>query len=100
MRDPLLFVIPSDDHGSIFMLTVKEYTISVCRLDCKRKRLKWVEMSYAKQMKNITGGYDGFLHSLTCCNGKVYALNNVRSNGFVMHIDILMNLVLLRSAML
>ncbi|KAJ0817637.1 hypothetical protein HanPI659440_Chr00c05g0713411 [Helianthus annuus] len=79
---------PPDDHGSIFMLTIKEYTIAFCRLDCKRKRLKWVEMSYAKQMKNITGGYDGFLHSLTCCNGKVYALNSVRSNGFVIQIDI------------
>ncbi|MFS7908839.1 hypothetical protein Hanom_Chr01g00087801 [Helianthus anomalus] len=50
---------PPDDHGSIFMLTIKEYTIAFCRLDCKRKTLEWVEMSYAKQMKNITGATMG-----------------------------------------
>ncbi|PWA80852.1 hypothetical protein CTI12_AA192940 [Artemisia annua] len=30
-------------------------------------------MSYAKQVKKVTGGVDGFLQCLTCCNGKVYA---------------------------
>ncbi|KAF5819032.1 hypothetical protein HanXRQr2_Chr02g0073021 [Helianthus annuus] len=65
---------PPDYHGSIFMLTTKKPTIVFCRLDRRRKRYKWVEMSYAKQMRSIVG-CDGFLDNLTCCNGKVYALS-------------------------
>ncbi|KAJ0670612.1 hypothetical protein HanOQP8_Chr13g0476521 [Helianthus annuus] len=66
---------PPDDPGSILLLTRKvKPTFVFCRLDRKRKRLRWTEMSYAKQLKNITGE-DGSVHSLTCCNGKLYALN-------------------------
>ncbi|KAK9064620.1 hypothetical protein SSX86_016002 [Deinandra increscens subsp. villosa] len=83
---------PPDVPGSVFMLMLQtdEYAIAFCRLDCNRKRLKWVQMSYAKQMRSMTGGFDGYLHSLTCCNGKVYALHtgDYRHNRFVIHIDI------------
>ncbi|KAJ0958429.1 hypothetical protein HanPSC8_Chr01g0038881 [Helianthus annuus] len=78
---------PPDDPGSIFMVTAAEYTLFFCRLDCKRKRLKWVEMSYAQQMRSIAG-CDSILYCLTCCNGNVYALNNVPGNRVVIHLDI------------
>ncbi|KAL8263272.1 hypothetical protein R6Q59_024621 [Mikania micrantha] len=65
---------PPDNHGSIFMLIVKNHTIVFCRLDCKRKRLKWVEMPYIKQMRSLVGS-NAFLRSLASCDGKVYALN-------------------------
>ncbi|KAD4384274.1 hypothetical protein E3N88_24442 [Mikania micrantha] len=80
---------PPDAPGSILLLTRKEKpTFVFCRLDRKRKRLRWTEMSYAKQLKNITGE-DGFVHGLTCCNGKVYALNAGHDrDGLVVEVDI------------
>ncbi|MFS7908673.1 hypothetical protein Hanom_Chr01g00085911 [Helianthus anomalus] len=79
---------PPDEPGSVFMVTAERYAIVFCRLDRKRKKLKWVEMSYAKQMRSIAG-CDSFLYSLTSCNSKVYALTTVRSNLSVVHIDIM-----------
>ncbi|GKA99450.1 hypothetical protein Tco_0827387 [Tanacetum coccineum] len=63
---------PPDDPSSIFMLTAYEKpTITFCRLDRKRKKLKWTEMSYAKQLRSITHEEeDCFLNNLTCCDGK------------------------------
>ncbi|KAL8263270.1 hypothetical protein R6Q59_024619 [Mikania micrantha] len=78
---------PPDNHGSIFMLIVKNHTIVFCRLDCKRKRLKWVEMPYIKQMRSLVGS-NAFLRSLASCDGKVYALNTGQLHFFVIHIDI------------
>ncbi|KAJ0958280.1 hypothetical protein HanPSC8_Chr01g0037191 [Helianthus annuus] len=67
---------PPSDPTSVLMLTrTKTPTIVFCRLDRKRKRLRWKEMTYAKQLRSITGD-DGFLHCLTCCNGKVFALSS------------------------
>ncbi|PWA64353.1 hypothetical protein CTI12_AA345250 [Artemisia annua] len=67
--------LPPDDPKSILMLVrTDKPTFVFCLLDRGRKRLKWTEMSYAKQLKRITG--DGcFVHSLSCCNGKLYALS-------------------------
>ncbi|GKD15951.1 hypothetical protein Tco_1205109, partial [Tanacetum coccineum] len=45
----------------------------------KRKELRWTEMTYAKQIMSITG-FDGWLHSPTYCNGKVYANIKVFDN--------------------
>ncbi|KAD5803142.1 hypothetical protein E3N88_14502 [Mikania micrantha] len=69
---------PPDDQASVFFLiSDKIPTIVFCRIDRKRKRLKWIEMSYAKQLRSITGVDDehyGYLYHPTCCNGKVYAI--------------------------
>ncbi|XP_071719490.1 uncharacterized protein [Rutidosis leptorrhynchoides] len=47
-------------------------------------------MSYASQLKRIT--YDGeLLHSLSCCNGKIYALN---SDGFLCRMVIQVKIVI------
>nr|GEY79354.1 cation/H+ exchanger, cation/H+ exchanger, CPA1 family [Tanacetum cinerariifolium] len=35
----------------------------------KRKKFRWIEMSYASQLKRISGEEGDFLHKLTCCNG-------------------------------
>ncbi|KAF5823590.1 hypothetical protein HanXRQr2_Chr01g0039991 [Helianthus annuus] len=78
---------PPDDHGLIFMLTTLNGTIIFCRLDCKSKRLKWMEISYAEQLESITG-CDRLLCSLTCCNGKVYAFSTGLRKNFIIHIDI------------
>ncbi|PWA77277.1 hypothetical protein CTI12_AA225440 [Artemisia annua] len=58
-------------------------------LNSKRKKFRWTEMSYAKQLKKLT--LDGeLLHSLTCCNGKVYGLSTDGSfTSLVIRIDIM-----------
>ncbi|KAM0053152.1 hypothetical protein Hdeb2414_s0007g00256571 [Helianthus debilis subsp. tardiflorus] len=80
-----------DDQGLVFMLlSDKIPTIVFCRLDPnkKRKRLKWTEMSYAKQLRSIISGVDDcFLESPTCCNSKVYALALGTHYRSVIHLD-------------
>ncbi|KAF5774036.1 hypothetical protein HanRHA438_Chr13g0606381 [Helianthus annuus] len=67
---------PPDDQASVFLLfSDTTPTIAFCRLDRKRKRLKWTQMSYAKQLRSISGEDDCFLQSPTCCNGKVFAMS-------------------------
>nr|GEZ83641.1 hypothetical protein [Tanacetum cinerariifolium] len=64
---------PPDDPNSILLMTRAQKPHFVfCRLCRKKKKLRWTEMSYAKQVNKVTG-VDGILTSLTCCNGKVYA---------------------------
>nr|XP_043632745.1 uncharacterized protein LOC122603945 [Erigeron canadensis]XP_043632746.1 uncharacterized protein LOC122603945 [Erigeron canadensis] len=70
---------PPDDPNSVILLTrTNKPTFVFCQLSPKRikslrKKPRWTEMSYAYQLKRIT--WDGLqLHSLTCCNGQVYAL--------------------------
>ncbi|GKD20940.1 hypothetical protein Tco_1222643, partial [Tanacetum coccineum] len=67
--------LPPDDPNSILLLTrTDKPTFVFCLLKRRRKWLKWTEISYTKQLRRISG--DGCLvHSLCCCNGKVYALN-------------------------
>ncbi|PWA83159.1 hypothetical protein CTI12_AA170110 [Artemisia annua] len=66
--------LPPEDPKSILLLTrTDKPTFVFCRLVHKRKRLGWIEMSYDKQLKRLSR--DGcLLHSLSCCNGKVYAV--------------------------
>ncbi|KAM0065509.1 hypothetical protein Hdeb2414_s0003g00115561 [Helianthus debilis subsp. tardiflorus] len=79
---------PPDETGSVLLLTrAEQRTFVFCRLDRKRKRLRWTEMTYAKQLKSITGE-NGFLKSLTCCNGKVYAINSSLLYGALIQVDI------------
>ncbi|GKA26112.1 hypothetical protein Tco_0712221, partial [Tanacetum coccineum] len=78
-----------DDPSSIFLLTrSNKSTFVFCRLDSKRKKYRWTEMSYAKQLKKLT--FNGkLLRSLTCCNGKVYGLSTDSTFlELVIHIDI------------
>ncbi|PWA87067.1 hypothetical protein CTI12_AA135500 [Artemisia annua] len=83
---------PPDDPNSVFLFTSsKNATVVFCRLDRKRKKLKWTEMSFAKQLKSMSGevsGEDIFLESPTCCNGKVYAIAVARDYRFVIQFDI------------
>ncbi|PWA50051.1 hypothetical protein CTI12_AA476140 [Artemisia annua] len=65
---------PPNDPSSILLLTrLDDTTFVFSKLDRKRKRLRWTEMSYAKQLMNLTGE-DGLIRNLTHCNGKVYAI--------------------------
>ncbi|PWA44327.1 hypothetical protein CTI12_AA527470 [Artemisia annua] len=80
---------PPDDPTSILLLTrTDKSTFVFSRLDKKRKKFRWSQMSYARQLKRLT--YNGKLvHSLTSCNGKVYALSTDAGFGtFVIHVDI------------
>ena len=66
---------PPDGPGSVLLLTrYRNPKIVFCRLDRKRKRLRWTEMSCSKQLMSITNREDDFLFHPTCCKGKVYAL--------------------------
>ncbi|GJV37571.1 hypothetical protein Tco_1410048 [Tanacetum coccineum] len=81
---------PPDDPSSILVLTsYGKPTLAFFRLNCKRKKLRWIEMSYASQLKKITGEDDIFLHHLSCCNGKVYALCSASYDNLVIQLDIL-----------
>ncbi|XP_071719486.1 uncharacterized protein [Rutidosis leptorrhynchoides] len=73
--DECLLTAPPEDPDSVILLRrCDESTFVFCQLNRKRKRMRWIEMSYDKQLKKIT--YNGELvESLTCCNGKIYALN-------------------------
>ncbi|KAF5823572.1 hypothetical protein HanRHA438_Chr01g0040661 [Helianthus annuus] len=102
IRLPPLFHKQRDSHecclssppyqtASVFLLTsIKIPTIVFYRLELKRQRLKWTEMSYAKQLKRITG-VDCCLRCLTCCNGKVYAMTSAPDciGTHVIHVDIM-----------
>ncbi|GJZ73328.1 hypothetical protein Tco_0637474 [Tanacetum coccineum] len=80
---------PPDDPSSILLLTTTNKSIFLCcPIDSKREDFRWTEMSYAQQLKRLTSN-GKLLDSLTCCNGKVYALNtNGTFASFVIHLDI------------
>ncbi|XP_071738241.1 uncharacterized protein [Rutidosis leptorrhynchoides] len=73
--DECLLTAPPDDPTSVLLLTRRDASKFVlCQINRKRNKLRWTEMSYACQLKRMT--YDGeLLHNLSCCNGKIYALN-------------------------
>ncbi|GJU03541.1 hypothetical protein Tco_1113879 [Tanacetum coccineum] len=67
---------PPDDPSSILLLMrINKPSFVFFRLVSKRKKLRWIEMSYASQLKRITGEDGLMIYSVACCNGKVYALN-------------------------
>ncbi|XP_071702480.1 uncharacterized protein [Rutidosis leptorrhynchoides] len=72
--DECCLTAPPDDPNSILLVTrCDESSIFICRMNSKKSCMRWTQMSYAKQLKELT--YDGaYLNSLTCCNGKIYAL--------------------------
>ncbi|GJT23491.1 hypothetical protein Tco_0893428 [Tanacetum coccineum] len=80
---------PPVDPSSIFLLTrTNKSTFLFCWVNGERKMLSWTEMSYAKQLKKLTNDGD-LVHSLTCCNGKVYALSTDGPFGsFIINVDI------------
>nr|GEZ38300.1 cation/H+ exchanger, cation/H+ exchanger, CPA1 family [Tanacetum cinerariifolium] len=81
---------PPDDPNSVLLLTrTNKPTFVFFRLASKRNKRRWTEMSYASQLKRITGEDDVFIYSLACCNGKVYALNiNGSFADFVIQVKI------------
>ncbi|GJR79983.1 cation/H+ exchanger, CPA1 family protein [Tanacetum coccineum] len=79
---------PPDDPTSVFIVSTHGYPIlTFCRLDCTRNKLKWAKFPYGKELRTIIGK-NGYLHDLTCCNGKVYAFNSDEDNHTVIEIDI------------
>ncbi|PWA49872.1 hypothetical protein CTI12_AA475860 [Artemisia annua] len=80
---------PPDDPSSILLLTTtSKSTFLFCPVDSKREDFRWTEMSYAQQLKRLTSN-GKLLHSLTCCNGKVYALSIDGTFAHcVIHLDI------------
>ncbi|GKD08622.1 hypothetical protein Tco_1188307 [Tanacetum coccineum] len=82
---------PPDDPSSVLLLTrSNKPTFVFFRLEGKRKKLRWIEMSYASQLKRLTSEDGDFIRNLTCCNGKIYALNTEYSFAcFIIQLDIL-----------
>ncbi|GKD36520.1 hypothetical protein Tco_1252029 [Tanacetum coccineum] len=79
---------PPDHPNSVLLLMrSRKHKFVYCSLGSdsffpntrKRKVLRWTEMTYAKQIRSITG-FDGWVHSPTYCNGKVYASIKVFDN--------------------
>ncbi|PWA85739.1 hypothetical protein CTI12_AA147590 [Artemisia annua] len=69
IKDCCLSSPPNDPESVLLLTRTNKSTFVFCRLD----RKKWTEMSYAEQLKQLTR--DGNLvHSLACCNGKIYLL--------------------------
>ncbi|GJZ35633.1 cation/H+ exchanger, CPA1 family protein [Tanacetum coccineum] len=81
---------PPDDPSSVLLLTrTNKPTFVFLRLVCKRKKLRWIEMSYATQLKRLTSEDGDFIRNLTCCDGKIYALNTEYSFAcFIIQLDI------------
>ncbi|GKC67257.1 hypothetical protein Tco_1099855 [Tanacetum coccineum] len=80
---------PPSNPSSILLLTrTNKPTFVFFRLVSKRKKFRWIEMSYAYQLKRLT--FDGKLvNNLTYCNGKVYALSYKSTfTRFILHVDI------------
>ncbi|XP_071737157.1 uncharacterized protein [Rutidosis leptorrhynchoides] len=79
---------PTDDHGSVLILTrTTKPSFVFCRLNVSYgNKLKWTEMSYGKKLKKITD-FDCLLHCPTVFNGKVYALNT-GNYRYVIQVDI------------
>ncbi|KAM0070594.1 hypothetical protein Hdeb2414_s0001g00014951 [Helianthus debilis subsp. tardiflorus] len=77
---------PPDDQASVFLLlSDTTCTFVFCRLDRKRKRLKWTQI----QLRSLSGGVDDcILQSPICCNGKVYAMCQNCYYWFVIQVDI------------
>ncbi|PWA51700.1 hypothetical protein CTI12_AA272760 [Artemisia annua] len=73
---------PPDHPSSVLLLTrTNKRSLVYCRLGSdssfpntlRKEELRWTEMTYAKQVRSITGFDDGYLYSVTCCNDRVYA---------------------------
>ncbi|GJV14796.1 hypothetical protein Tco_1360119 [Tanacetum coccineum] len=60
---------------------------------CNRQELRWMELTYANQIKIITG-CDGSLHCLTWCNGKVYAYIKLAGNHLRTRLIVEVNIVI------
>ncbi|GKB21119.1 hypothetical protein Tco_0855042 [Tanacetum coccineum] len=81
---------PPNDPSSILLLTrTNKSTLVFCRLDSKKKKFGWTEMSYAYQLKRLTCDCK-LIYSPTCCSGKVYALS---TDGFFSEFVILVDIV-------
>ncbi|PWA86169.1 hypothetical protein CTI12_AA142720 [Artemisia annua] len=83
---------PPEHLNSVLLLTRADKPNFVyCRLG-RRKDIRWTESTYAKQVRIITG-CDGLLHSLTCCNGKVYAFisDSIHRNLLLVEVKIVVN---------
>ncbi|GJT65732.1 kinesin-like protein NACK1 [Tanacetum coccineum] len=79
-----------DDPSSVLLLTrIDKPIIHFCQLERKQKRIKWMKMSLAKQLRGLTGDNDATLHCLACCNGKLYALTRSYKTEFIIHVDIM-----------
>nr|XP_043611443.1 uncharacterized protein LOC122583065 [Erigeron canadensis] len=69
---------PPDDPSSILLLAViGKPIIFFCRLNCKRKKLRWTKMPFANQLKSMhvtddNSECNGYLGCLTYWNDKIY----------------------------
>ncbi|PWA88479.1 hypothetical protein CTI12_AA120140 [Artemisia annua] len=81
---------PPEHLNSVLLLTrAKKPNFVYCRLG-RRKDSRWTESTYAKQVRIITGS-DDLLHSLTCCNGKVFACISDYIRLLIVEVKILVN---------
>ncbi|GKA37864.1 cation/H+ exchanger, CPA1 family protein, partial [Tanacetum coccineum] len=81
---------PPDDPSSVLLLAkTNESTFVYCHLGSKRKKFRWTEMSYAKQLKRLSFTAE-LLRNLTYCNDKIYALStDGASTSLVIQVDIM-----------
>ncbi|GKC93732.1 hypothetical protein Tco_1159174 [Tanacetum coccineum] len=74
VKECCLSLLPEDPKSILLLTRTDKPTFVFCQLDRKRKRSRWIEMSYDKQLKRLSG--DGcLLHSLSCYNGKIYGVS-------------------------
>ncbi|GKB53085.1 cation/H+ exchanger, CPA1 family protein [Tanacetum coccineum] len=81
---------PPEDPSSVLLLTrTNQPTFVFLHLARKRKK-RWIEMSYATQLKKLTSEDGGRIGNLACCNGKIYALNTEYIfASFIIQLDML-----------
>ncbi|GJY87788.1 putative RNA-directed DNA polymerase [Tanacetum coccineum] len=78
---------PPHDPNSILLVTrSKIQNFVFFRLDHKSRKSRWIERSYAENLKKLTDNDDNLLVLLTWCNGKVYAMGV--DVDFIIQIDI------------
>ncbi|GJX50922.1 hypothetical protein Tco_0277767 [Tanacetum coccineum] len=70
-------------------LVLKDGFESIVLLERKKKRLRWIEIPFNKQLMSLIGDDDAILHCLTYCNGKLYALTRSDRQICVIHFDIM-----------
>ncbi|GKC58271.1 hypothetical protein Tco_1085869 [Tanacetum coccineum] len=81
---------PPDDPNSYILLTrTDKPRVVFCKLERKKKRLRWIEIPFNKQLMSLIGDDDAILHCLTYCNGKLYALTRSDRQICVIHFDIM-----------
>nr|GFC04895.1 hypothetical protein [Tanacetum cinerariifolium] len=81
---------PPNHPNSVLLLT---RTKKPHGLIGQKNEIRWIERTFAKQLRSITGS-DGSFYNLTCCNSKVYAYfaeSDASNSLLLVEFDIVVN---------